>query len=151
MRTTFPLCAGISVSESLLLQEFSPPRSSAASWANQSHTIDLRAGLNTITYNVPPRANADLQLDFFQLHLPEATIDTPGPDGGYEEYEAEDGTVAKCSGGAIVGPSYETYTKEAHVAAEASGRMGCELVSERGCGLVSENFPCASCHECWRL
>ena len=124
------LHSGNPVSEPLWLPAFSPPRSSTSSWANKSHTIQLRAGLNTITYTLPPNTNTNLELDLFQLYLSKADIDsTPGRDGGYVEYEAEDGSVAICSGGTIVGPSYQTYTAEAHVAAEASGRMGCELVS----------------------
>ena len=94
---------------------------SGTTWATASDTLDLRTGLNTVTYqNDSGDTAGTVSTDYVQLPSG-AALAARGATLPYEEQEAESGST----NATVIGPSRTFSTQEA----EASGRRAVKLTS----------------------
>ncbi|MDP4095352.1 carbohydrate-binding protein [Paenibacillus sp. P96] len=89
-------------------------------WANQTETLPLRKGLNTIWYETSGGAMSGVQMDLLSVE-DGITLADRGATVPYQELEAEKGTT----NAEVLTPSREYLT----VAAESSGRSAVKLSS----------------------
>ena len=88
---------------------------------NGSHTLQLRSGLNTVSYT-SPLLNARSAL--VVRGAAEANGAAPGGSMPFVTIEAEDATCT----GSVVGPSYGSYTDPPQVPTEASGGIDLDTI-----------------------